>query len=364
MNIIFFQNQFCTRALKQAIALKPIVDRLVGITSSSKTTSNSLQNIARNIFNNIYNNVVTVDDLTEIVKFEKPDIIHCHNYPDTQAYIAINANLQNKYKVVHDIHDHGTYQYKVLSDQQKREESYCEKYADAFIFVSNLAQQHLSHDRTLSNPSIVIHSMPNKSSFPKILPEIKNDKLVYQGGMHSMEGHHRNYIKIFKEITDNNFSLDIFSSTIKKNKLKFPFSFRNSEQKKIFYDYKNINNKFIQVFKSVPINSLYNKLTNYNAGISILNSNNNPYQQLTLPNKIFEYTMCGLPSIVDNKCRAIMEYVKMNKIGIIVENWSKFDYTKLLDSKQYIMKNRYNFCMENEVNKLVNLYKLLLNSNN
>ena len=126
MNVIFFQNQFCTRALKQAIALKSNVNRLVGITSSKNATSIVHQNLIKNTFNKIYNNVSTINDLSNIVNIENPNIIHCHNFPDTQAYISIKANYNKSFKVVHDIHDHGTYQYKKLSNQQKKEECFCE----------------------------------------------------------------------------------------------------------------------------------------------------------------------------------------------------------------------------------------------
>ena len=101
-------------------------------------------------------------------------------------------------------------------------------------------------------------------------------------------------------------------------------------------------------------------MINYDAGISILNSNDNPYQQLTLPNKIFEYAMCGLPSIVDSKCKAIMDYVKKNNLGIIIDDWSKYNQKNLFASKQFIINNRYNFCMENEIEKSLNLYKNIL----
>ena len=67
MNIIFFQNQFCTIALKQAIALKSNVNRLVGITSSKNATSIVHQNLIKNTFNKIYNNVSTINDLSNIV---------------------------------------------------------------------------------------------------------------------------------------------------------------------------------------------------------------------------------------------------------------------------------------------------------
>ena len=360
MNIIFFQNQFCTRALKQAIALKSNVNRLVGITSSENATSIVHQNLIKNTFNKIYNNISTINDLSNIVNIEHPDIIHCHNFPDTQAYISIKANYNKSYKVVHDIHDHGTYQYKKLSNQQKKEEYFCEANADGYIFVSEASKQKLTNDRNLLSPSTVVHSMPNRFSFPTNLPNKNNGKLVYQGGMHSLKGHHRNYVKIFKGITDNNFFLDVFSSTIKRNKYNLPFSFRTSGQKKIFYDYKNINKKYIKIIKSTPIDKLYNKLINYDAGISILNSNDNPYQQLTLPNKIFEYAMCGLPSIVDSKCKGIMDYVKKNNLGIIIDDWSKFNQKDLFESKQFIINNRYEFCMENEIEKSLNLYKEIL----
>jgi len=164
----------------------------------------------------------------------------------------------------------------------------------------------------------------------------------------------------FCNLDVSNFFLDVFTSTVKRNKFNFPLTFRNSGQKKIFYDYKKISNKYIKIIKSTPIEKLYNKLIHYDAGISILNSNDNPYQQLTLPNKIFEYTMCGLPSIVDSKCKAIKDYINKTNLGIIVDDWSKFNHKDLSKSKQFIKNNRYSFCMENEIKNSLQLYKDIL----
>ena len=40
-----------------------------------------------------------------------------------------------------------------------------------------------------------------------------------------------------------------------------------------------------------------------------------------------------------------------NNLGIIIDDWSKFNQKDLFESKQFIINNRYDFCMENEIEK-------------
>ena len=228
MIVLFFQNQFCTRALKQATALNTIVDRIIGVTSKQPPVRKMHKNSVKGIFNKIYSNIDNIEKFKEIILLENPDIVHCHNFPDTQAKIALESRGISKYRVVHDIHDHGTYQYQNLSLDQQAEEDYVEKYADGIVYVSDLSRDYIIKERNVNSANVVIHSKPNLRFFPNIKENktSRNFKLVYQGGIHSTLGHHRNYMNIFSEITAQNIELHVYTSTI--------YRIMNKNQQKIY----------------------------------------------------------------------------------------------------------------------------------
>ncbi|MBL7013024.1 MAG: glycosyltransferase [Candidatus Marinimicrobia bacterium] len=353
MNIAFFQNTFCTRALKQAIALRPHVDRLIGITSHKKKVRSFHKGFSDSIFDQEYSGISSIEDFQHIIQKENPDIVHCHNFPDSQAKLALDSRDSSKYRVIHDIHDHGTYQYQNLTPEQSEVERFVESNADGLIFVSDLSKKVLTKDRSLSDQSIVIHSKPNKQFIPDVdsIKKKKNFTLVYQGGTHSAPGHHRNYMHVFQDITAAGQRIDIYSSTL-HNLFKKP-------QRIIYKDYKNIS-PLLNMHKAVRLEKLYQKLSQFHGGVSILSGENTPYQQLTIPNKIFEYAVCGLPSIVDSKFEAIRDYVIQENMGIIVDDWSTFSPDSILDMQNDIIKRQDEFCMESEIGTLVSFYRSMI----
>ncbi len=353
MIVAYFQNTFCTRALKQAIALRPYVDRLIGLTSHKKKVRSFHKGFSDSIFDKVYSGISTKEDFKKVIHLENPDIVHCHNFPDSQAKLSIESRDNSKYRVIHDIHDHGTYQYQNLTHAQSEEERFVESNADGFVFVSELSQKTLTKDRSLSNQSIVIHSKPNKRFIPTVnaIKKKKEFTLVYQGGTHSDPGHHRNYMDVFKGITDSGQRIDIYSSTL-HNLLKKP-------QRKIYKDYNNISS-LLKMHKAVKLEKLYKKLSQYHGGVSILSGENTPYQHLTIPNKIFEYAVCGLPSIVDSRFEAIRDYVDHENMGIIVDDWASFSPESIIEMQEEIIKRQDEFCMESEIGTLVSFYNSLI----
>jgi glycosyltransferase involved in cell wall biosynthesis len=356
MKIVFFQNIFCTRALKQAIALKDKVDLLIGVVSGQSLGRKMHQDLLGQAFHRTYTETASADTLANIVERERPHIIHCHNFPDTQANLAIEIRKQQPgIKVIHDIHDHGTLQYGSLSETQQAEEIFAERHADGIIFVSELACQAICKMRKTRQPALVLYSKPNLQYFPKAKFKKPGKKVlfVYEGGIHSAAAHHRNYIEPFTEITKHGHTIHIFTSTLFILEVSMA-------QKKIYHDYLAIHPRRIKVNSPLPIKKLYMAMTKYDAGISILSGQNTPYQQLTIPNKIFEYAACGLPTIVDNEFKAIRDYVVNNKMGIAVTDWNSFDPKALIPLRQYLQDIRENFSMEREIHKLVGFYRDIL----
>ena len=79
-----------------------------------------------------------------------------------------------------------------------------------------------------------------------------------------------------------------------------------------------------------------------------------------LPNKIFEYAICGLPSIVDSKFKAIHDYVIEKNIGLVVDDWTLLDLESLSNIRNFILSNRKSFSMESDIYRLIDFYQALL----
>ncbi|MFP4520968.1 MAG: glycosyltransferase [Fibrobacterota bacterium] len=363
MKIAFFQNSFCTRAVKQATALKNAGIEVYGITSDTDLSRETHSSLLKNAFKDITYGIKDTKSLIRILKKEGIDLIHCHNFPDTQCFLAINCkNSIPGLKVIHDIHDHGTLQYINLDEQQKKEEDFCQKYADGFVFVSKEAGEAIKHNP--ESPSVIIYSKPNKNTvnfsvaglkMRSLLKKIRRGKslrLVYQGGMHSSPGHHRNYIPYFKEALSRGHRLDIYSSTI--------YNMKSDSHKKIYYDYKALNPEKIRIYTPLPLKKLYKKMPYYDAGLSVLAAEAAPYQKFTIPNKIFEYAACGLPSIVNPEAEATASYICKHKSGLILKGWENVHTRQIETAEKNILGSYNNFFMENDTAEVIRFYKRVL----
>ena len=109
----------------------------------------------------------------------------------------------------------------------------------------------------------------------------------------------------------------------------------------------------------MKLEKLYKRLTSYHAGISTFGKSTK-YEQVTIPNKIFEYAICGLPSIVDNRFKAVKDYILAEEMGIVISDWTQFNPDSVSKLQHSLISRRYEFCIESEIGNLVSFYKELL----
>ena len=105
MNILFLQEQPCIRALKYAKGLRASHKNINLFFGYLAKTLDEFYGEGNELFDGWFKlNDNTAGCLKEIVSKIEPDIIHCHNAPDTLTELAINL-LGGRHTIVHDIHD-------------------------------------------------------------------------------------------------------------------------------------------------------------------------------------------------------------------------------------------------------------------
>lgn len=107
MRVLFVHRQPCIRTLKYATALRsaaPDID--VAFAYQGKTLT-QFYGSGDELFSRWFQLPYTVDPVAELevtIDRFQPDVIHCHNLPDTLTVSAQQA-ARGRMPVIHDIHD-------------------------------------------------------------------------------------------------------------------------------------------------------------------------------------------------------------------------------------------------------------------
>jgi glycosyltransferase involved in cell wall biosynthesis len=202
-------------------------------------------------------------------------------------------------------------------------------YCDLIIVVSENIADWYSKEYRINRPLVIknacyLYKINNKKNYLRKKLKIPNYKkiLLYQGDLAKVKG-----IELI---------IDAFKkrSIIKKDKLVFVligYGELYNKIKKIVKIYKNI-----YLLKSVPHKKLLNYTSSADLGI-MLPKNTCLNNYFCMPNKLFEYAMCGLPVMISNM-KEMSEVVNKYKFGIIIKRLSVTSINNVLD-KFEIKKN-------------------------
>lgn len=245
-------------------------------------------------------------------------------------------------KLVYDAHELETevdYSTGIRKIVNKLVERICIPHADITIVVSESIADWYATEYKMTRPHVVLNSPP----FRKLLPrnyfreqlDIQaNQKIVlYQGGL--VEGRGINLIiEAFKARSDNRVVL-------------------------VFMGYGPLESDVVQVAKQNKNVFFYSAVSpdivlEYTAsadiGISLIENTCLSYYYC-LPNKLFEYSMAGLPVIVSNM-KEMSDFVKMNAIGMVIKETSPEAINQAIDNLlalnlDVLRTNAFNTACEN-----------------
>lgn len=288
----------------------------------------------------------------------KHDIIHCHDL--FTLPIGFLHKLFYKSKIIYDCHEHET-ETAHLSGMVKILYKIIErifiKRADAVITVSESIAASYVDIYNIKKPTIVMNcpelvNIKKNTKLRRIFNIPKNELIfLYQGVLEHNRGVSK-LIEVFKKIKEKH--IVFIGYGIEKDKI--------IQASRI--------HKNIHFHETVPYNELLEYTCSANFGL-IVTDNRSLSVDFSLPNKLFEYVMSGIPVICSN-LREVSKFVKTNNLGICLDENSIEYLVNTLgsltqrDSIKFAKnlkqaKSFYNW--ENQAYNLVEAYKSLENAN-
>jgi len=322
MRLLFLQPQPCIRALKLAKGLKGALGEDVYI--------------------------------SELVERYKPDIIHSHNAPDFLTVSAINA--VDDIPIIHDTHDALTMRkmgYYVGDDEERikeyaEEEKIANEESDGRLYVTEGVGDYIRKRYAVDESDLVFRNYVSEDMMPWDLTDKFSDKdgeihIVYAGTITSqIAGHHYDLRGIFREIAEQGFHIHIYAASEDE-----AYSLLAEEEDLIHY-HGHFDRKTL----------MHDELHKYDFGWAGFNDMmNKEHLDVCLPNKAIEYIACGLP-VLTLPHKTLSEFVEEHKVGLVINSFGDMK-EQLFESnelKEIVIKKRYEFTIENNINKLIQFY--------
>ena len=357
MRLLFLQPQPCIRALKLAKGLKGALGEDVSLVFGYlDRTLTELYGYGDEFFDEFVK--LSREDpekgISELAERYKPDIIHSHNAPDFLTVSAINA--VDNIPIIHDTHDVLTMRkmgYYVGDDENRiqeyaEEEKIANEESDGRLYVTEGVGDYIRKRYTVNESDLVFRNYVSEDMMPWDLTDKLSDKdgaihIVYAGTITSqIEGHHYDLRGIFREIAKQGFHIHIYAAREDE-----AYSLLAEEEDLVHY-HGHFDRKVL----------MHDELQKYDFGWAGFNDvMNKQHLDVALPNKAIEYIACGLP-VLTLPHKTLSEFVEEHKVGLVINS---FDVMKeqLFESnemKETVIKKRYEFTIENNINQLIQFY--------
>ncbi|GAH95625.1 unnamed protein product, partial [marine sediment metagenome] len=322
MKILFLEEQPCIRALKYAVGLKRCysdIQLYFGYCGKSLT---EFYGFGDEYFDGWFKLIGRTDkSINYIIKNTIPDLIHCHNAPDTLTVSTLEF-FKGQIPIIHDVHDLMSLRKTIYDDGIQREETLFEKklteerialeHSDAIITVSEALfdaayeKYNLGDKRHLIFPNLIVEEMIPIDLKEKLSNRDQQIHIVYEGHLDETgkEGHYDLH-NIFREIAAQSIHLHIYPS--KQNRLCQKL---------------NEENGFIHYHTSLETKKLMQELTQYDFGWSGFNtSKNKDHVDTVLANKTIEYISAGLP-VISFPHKSQKKFIQKYGVGVVIENFN------------------------------------------
>jgi hypothetical protein len=309
----------------------------------------------------------TFRELAEIVKHSTPHSWHAV-YPIYHAAIAINA-LSDSTRVVTDVNDPIYFMAKDQNLKNLLVEKTVLRKSDYIVHKMTDAPWNVLKDAyKLKTKDSAIISYPHSSFINK--PKKKKKKkspphVVYAGGIIPYEiaierGHENHIFDNLIELTGpDTFELSIY---VNQNAREMPW-----EQHKHYFELSR-KYKYFHFKKGLPYHEISKRLQRYDAGIFFDNIPKATYNiehfKYNISSKFFTYLEGGVPIVIYEEAEIMSNIVKTFNIGTV---YKACEPQTIIQAIRNIAKNKYDdnieyfcrkFCMENEVNMLLEAHGL------
>ncbi len=288
----------------------------------------------------------------------RPDVIHCHNLPDTLTVSAQRA-ARGRMPVIHDVHDFQSLRNTPYEDgfpdppDPLADERVAVEASDGLITVSDRLLQEISDRYELPENRQVIANYVLAEDLPELPDRHGRDpsvpiRMVYQGSLSTTHGHY-DLRDIFGELVESGIELHVH-----------PARPAAAEYRELA-DRLNVRGTRMHLHDPCAPRELLQQLTRYDVGWAGFNTTrNDAHLNTVLPNKAFEYVGCGLP-VVSLPHDALAAWIEHNGVGLVAERASDVreqllavDFDELRDT---VREKRGDFTMEAAIGRLRDLYK-------
>jgi glycosyltransferase involved in cell wall biosynthesis len=304
-------------------------------------------------------------DIDSITSHVQPDLIHCHNAPDSLTVATLKL-FKGKIPVIHDIHDLLTLRKTRYDDGLKRkddssgkiklEEKAAAEGSDGLIAVSEtileIAGKKYKLDRkeSLVFPNYVVKEMIPAVLKPKLSCSEGLIHIVYEGHLDSeRSGGHYDLLCIFEDIVRQGIHIHIYPS----------------RENEMYADLGEMS-EFIHYYQHLSPPELMAEMTRYDFGWSGFNvQKNRAHADTVLANKTFEYIAAGLP-VITFPHESQKRFVEKHGVGVVIE---KLDHLaeelsdqRTKDIKEQVLKSRYAFTVAEQISHIYEFYRKIVNS--
>lgn len=300
--------------------------------------------------------------LNVIKLYKNESIFHCNDlYALPPAYF-IKKFFNSKVKIVYDCHEHETEALIYLGRPllkwfAKIFERKMIKSANKVITVSDSIAEEYRDLYNIEKPSLVMNCpsfmSPHRLNLFREKFNIGNDKIIFLFHGEYLKGRGiENLIEIFRELERLN------------NKLVLILLIYGKDLEELKKRIDGSNNIFWHDKVSVDVYMDY--VSSVDWGISLMENLCKNYNY-SLPNKLFDYIMAGLPVIVSD-LKEMKKFVEENNVGYVVDSTDSDKVIELLkniskeDAKEFnknleIVAKKYSW--EEQEKVLINIYNSL-----
>lgn len=292
--------------------------------------------------------------LASIATHSDADVFHCHNEP-SWFVIAVKSELGGK-PVILDVHDSMLIRYAPEDDNDDHvrvsvSERDNMQLADGLVFVSRTMADVCRNEFSLDQPYTVLPSY-----VPKVLYRMDPYKwlggIVYEGrtditekskdeGMECFT--YADYREVARQLSEKGIPFYIFSPNRD-----------TAEMQQQYQDH-------ALIMDSKPLHELLRAMGSHNWGL-LGNLGSHEVWQHAMPNKLFEYMAAGIPVIALN-AKAAGEFVEEHGFGISVSSVDEIAsrWVEHRPCRRNITMKRNDWCMDNHIHRVTDLYKEILN---
>lgn len=241
------------------------------------------------------------------------DVVHCHNFPDTECNNAVAASRINGVPVIHNAHDiyHLYAGDNSVDHDNKRALSEMHTVgADGHVFVSDQQRERYESRYGLElDNALILPCYTSESEIPEVRPWKRtwpDDEIhvVYEGGFLLEQNQERNMLGIWHTLMRNGIHVHVWPC----------------------YDVPELSALAIQEPRfhfHIPTDTghVIEDMAKYDfdAGLMLYNLD---FQGAdvglyagSMPNKMFEYLAAGMPVIADPRCKDACTYLTKNGFG-------------------------------------------------